>query len=159
MSGVSNTRRLRTLIQSARDQHGWTYEEISNRTDRKLSKSLIHKLATETHREGLLPVEQLRALAQGLGMSFTEVRDAALTDLGLMDDEPNVDVLAAIRRDQRLLPEAREHLLKQYGLLLRLGSPAASEDDLRAAMISDIEQAKPDSKGGSLIKGAAKRPK
>lgn len=76
-----------------------------------------------------------------------------------VEDLGSGSVIEAIQRDPNLLPEAREHLMKQYGLLLRLGAPARDEDELRAAMISDIEQAKPDSKGGSLIKGAAKRPK
>jgi hypothetical protein len=145
MSGVSNTRRLRALIQAVRDQHGWSYDEISQRTGRKLGKSLVHKLATETSRDDLLPVDQIRALAIGLDVSFAEVRDAALADLGFLDGEDTEpDVAAVIRSDLRLLPEAREHLLRQYALLLRLTQPAASEEDLRAAMMADIEAAERD---------------
>lgn len=140
MSGVSNTRRLRTLIQSVRDQTGWSYDEISKRAGRKIGKSLVHKLATETSRDDLLPVDQMRALAEGLGVTFAEVRFAALADLGWLDDEEvRVDVPAVIRSDTALLPEAREHLLKQYALLRRLTAAPATEDELRRQMIADLE--------------------
>lgn len=166
MSGVSNTKRVRALIQSAKDEHSLTYAEISRRADHKIGKSLVHKLATELHRDDLLPSDQLRALAQGLGVSFHEVRDAALADLGFLDEDEvdAVDVPAAIRKDTGLLPEARAHLLSQYGLLKRLTAPAADEEELRAAMISDIEAIQQgetgtqDPKRGTRGPGAAKRP-
>lgn len=33
---------------------------------------------------------------------------------------PELDVIAAVKADANLLPEAKEHLTRQYGLLLRI---------------------------------------
>ena len=82
MSGVSNTQRVRALIKAARDTHGWSYDEIARRS-RTLAKSTIHQIATTETRTDLLTREQLEALADGLGLPYKVVRDAALADAGL----------------------------------------------------------------------------
>lgn len=75
-------------------------------------------------------------LAGVFGLSEVEVRH----NLGLYvpgDYVPQtgptaeIDTLAAIQRDARLIPEARKHLLNQYKLLLRIqnGSDEESEKD------------------------------
>lgn len=139
MSGVSNTQRVRTLIQSVRDAHGYSYDEISKRTGRKLSKSVVHKIGTDMTRDDLLPTDQIRALAAGLGVPFHELLNAALNDLGFLADEHQVDPPAAIRQDGRLLPEARKHLLAQYELLRRLG-PDPTEEQVDADLDLMLEQ-------------------
>ena len=42
---------------------------------------------------------------------------------------PRVDVLDAIKADPDLLPEAKAHLINQYGLLLRVQAAAAAEPE------------------------------
>lgn len=95
MSSVSNTTRLRALIQSARDANGWTYDEIARRTGGRLSKSGVHQIATKQERTDLLPRADLEALADGLGLPFDAVRDAALEDAGLL-----------VHKDAEIAPEA-----------------------------------------------------
>lgn len=71
----------------------------------------------------------LRRIAPVLGRPVLELavaaghlspEEAKLKEVRPPEPQP-VDVLEAIRRDPDLLPEAREHLLNQYGLLLRIG--------------------------------------
>lgn len=95
MSNVSNTARLRALIQSARDANGWSYGDIARRSGGKLSKSGVHQIATKEERSDMLPKEQLEVLAQAIGVPFSAVRDAALEDAGLL-----------VLRDERIAPEA-----------------------------------------------------
>lgn len=49
--------------------------------------------------------------------------------------DPSAAFIAAVEADDRLLPEAREHLIRQYGLLLRVQSaqpePTVSQSDER----------------------------
>ncbi len=87
----------------------------------------------ETGRNGL-DERHIPALARTLGKTVTETRRA----LGryVPEDAPNEpparpSVLRAIMADPTLLPEAKAHLISQYGLLQRLqvADPAAVDRD------------------------------
>lgn len=95
MSNVSNTTRLRALIQSARDANGWSYEDIARRSQGRLSKSGVHQIATKRERTDPLTRDQLEALASALDLPYQAVRDAALEDAGL-----------TVLRDEKVAPEA-----------------------------------------------------
>ena len=94
MSVMASTENVRRLIQKARDAHGWTYEDIADRSDPKLGRSLVHKIATARQRDGLLPPEQIRGLAHALGVPTRVVRDAALADVGLLETSTRADLQA-----------------------------------------------------------------
>lgn len=89
--------------------------------------------------------ETLRELALALNVSLGEVEQAALESLSYRAPAPKLeprtttaedleperplllDVVEAIRADPHLLPEAKEHLERQYGLLLRVQAEGAKE--------------------------------
>ena len=78
--------------------------------------------------EGAQPAaEQCRAIAEYFGVPVLRVFVEAgyLTDADAGIAAPNV--LAAIRQDPSLLPEAKGHLTRQYGLLLRVQSDDLSD--------------------------------
>lgn len=54
--------------------------------------------------------------------------EAKVTRLAAVPDPPKLDVVAAIRQDPELLPETKEHIERQYGLLLRVDRAAAAAD-------------------------------
>lgn len=93
MSGVSNTEHLRALIQAARDAQGWSWDDLARRCG--LPKSTVHAIGTKKQRTDVPPAEILQALAKGLEVPYSRVRDAALLDAGLQ----------AIG-DEEVLPEA-----------------------------------------------------
>lgn len=91
-------------------------------------------------------VDTVRAAARAVGLDvamalelaghFTAAAAAAelgrVGDVDAQHDEPPIfDVVHAIRNDPDLLPEAKEHLERQYGLLLRVQA-ARSPDAVRA---------------------------
>jgi hypothetical protein len=131
MSGVSNTQRLRSLIQAVRDAHGWSYDKIAEQTGGRLAKSGVHNMATQQVRTDPLPVEHMRALADGLRVPYERVREAALADAGLLeisDHEilPETTVLAAAMRD--MTPEKRREYME---MALRLAEPFKSDPSNR----------------------------
>ena len=98
--------------------------------------------------EGRTPtIEALRKVAGPLKTPVLELlvdaghltRDEVHPEAGAGEDEP--DVLEAIRRDPKLLPEAREHLLNQYGLLRRIG--AARDDDADVLHLPRVARKRP----------------
>lgn len=79
-------------------------------------------------------------LARALGRSVTETRRALgfYVPDDVRDEGPTPSVLDAIKQDPYLLPEAKEHLTSQYGLLLRVQS-ATTEQAARAALTRQVE--------------------
>lgn len=78
----------------------------------------------------------LEKLSRGFGIPFPRIKRAYLADRGLAlaaPEEPTIDpqerVIEAIKADPNLLPEAREHFLNQYKLLLRIQAPPAAPQD------------------------------
>lgn len=53
--------------------------------------------------------------------------EANMTDVDLEQTIAPTDVVAAIKADEHLLPEAKRHLTSQYGLLLRITTGVESE--------------------------------
>lgn len=103
--------------------------------------------------------ETLRELALALDVPLGEVEQAALESLSYRaapaklepgtttaDDHDRpllLDVVEAIRADPHLLPEAKEHLERQYGLLLRVQAEgvreAREEHAAREAQVSRLK--------------------
>lgn len=73
-----------------------------------------------------MPDHRTARLAAALRMSEADVR-RGLGKYVPGDDDGDVDIIAAIKRDPRLIPEARRHLANQYKLLLRLNAVADDE--------------------------------
>ena len=112
------------------------------------------------HQADLEPLPQMprpetrRQLAEALRISLDELEQAAVESLAARYDavrsQPTTEldlvdktirhagtVADAIRADPNLLPEAKEHLLRQYALLLRI---RAETEEHVAADIVDIEE-------------------
>lgn len=78
---------------------------------------------------------RLEKISRAFSIPLPRLRAAHLADRGLAlaePEEPTISpedrVLDAIRADTRLLPEAREHLINQYGLLLRLRAQVVQDE-------------------------------
>lgn len=80
-----------------------------------------------------------------------------ISDLADGIDPSNSGVVDAIRADTRLLPEARNHLLNQYHLLLRLTMPAETVAELEASMRADIEAERKSVEDEGTPRSSAKR--
>ncbi len=82
------------------------------------------------------PNDKVTPLARVLNLSRVEVRQALglHVDDDMADDRPPPppSVLEAIFADRTLLPEAKEHLVRQYALLQRLqaAEPSALQKDM-----------------------------
>jgi transcriptional regulator with XRE-family HTH domain len=79
--------------------------------------------------ESVPGIDQLRKLVGPLRTPLLQLmiragllspEEAKVTRLAALPDPPKLDVVQAVRNDPQLLPEAREHLERQYGLLLRI---------------------------------------
>ena len=120
----SQQHRLRDLLTVAKATSGLTVRELADKAG--LSSSTIQNYLDGRGRKTQIPDETLAQLARGFGIPYPRVRAAHLADQGLTEvprqnaQEPGQGVVAAILADDRLLPEAREHLVRQYGLLLRI---------------------------------------
>lgn len=100
-----------------------------------------------------VPDDMLERLARGFGVPFPVLKRAHLDDLGLAqreEPEPTTSSIeAAILADDTLLPEARQHLLNQVGLLRRLSAPTtdaekfAAKAKARAKRLDDLTPAEP----------------
>lgn len=87
--------------------------------------------------------QTLDGLSKGFGIPLPRLRAAYLADRGLApaeSPEPTKDedeVVQAILSDTRLLPEAKEHLVRQYGLLLRVQAARVPDEVETAEAIED----------------------
>lgn len=112
--------------------------------------------------DGATPqIGALLAMCNALGIAMPELlraagalRDEDLTDGGqvqALSAEVVPSVADAIRQDLDLLDEAREHLLSQYELLLRLSprtSGAGGKQTSRRTIASGAQQLRPVARGG-----------
>lgn len=78
-----------------------------------------------------VPDDKAAKIAAALDLGELEVRRGLGLYVPSEEDTTGGDILDAIRRDTRLIPEARKHLEKQYKLLLRLSEPV--DQDAQAA--------------------------
>ena len=85
MSSVSNTERVRALIQASRDANGFTLDQMVVRCQGRLSRSGISAISRTLVRTDVLTRDQLKALADAIGFPYQTVRDAALADAGLVE--------------------------------------------------------------------------
>lgn len=76
-----------------------------------------------------------RSLRWAQGSAAAVLAGQEPTPLQDGDVDPSASFIAAVEADDRLLPEAKEHLIKQYALLLRVQSatpvPSKREADAR----------------------------
>lgn len=78
--------------------------------------------------------DRLQQISRAWGIPFPRLKSAHLADLGVQPasgKEPTKaqdDVILAILADDRLLPEAKQHLVNQYGLLLRVQAASTASD-------------------------------
>lgn len=118
----------------------WTQAELAEHAN--LDPSLI----SNWKNKGAQPrIEALRSVSTAAGIPMLKLlvaaghitaEEAALDDVDVLAPAP-VDVVAAIKNDDNLLPEAKRHLTSQYGLLLRVSpkpesAPADTPAPLRA---------------------------
>lgn len=123
-NSVGVSRSFANLVIDARTQLGWSQSELGDRLG--VGQQTVHRWE-----KGSEPDRQkLPEIIAVLGLD----RDEVLRGLGFEElfaerppEETENATLDAIRRDTRLLPEARAHLLNQYQLLLRVGQQDADE--------------------------------
>lgn len=117
------------------DLHGveLSYSAIARRAGDRISRQRVQQLAKNEIKE-MPDADTLHALADGLGVGWKGVRDAAWLSTQYADDAPprlravgddendegSNPVLAAIEADPYLLPEAKEHFRNQYHLLRQI---------------------------------------
>lgn len=86
--------------------------------------------------ESVPGIDQLRKLVGPLRTPLLQLMvragllsadEAKVTRLAAVPDRPKLDVVAAIRQDPELLPETKEHIERQYGLLLRVDRSVTAE--------------------------------
>jgi transcriptional regulator with XRE-family HTH domain len=120
------THTLARLIDAVADARGLSDEDIARRArsrGHQLSKSNISRIRNEPVKT--INASVMRALADGLGLPVTAVLQAALKAMGLPAGEVSNSFEDVVKGDPSLIPEARDHLLKQYRLLLRVDQAAA----------------------------------
>ena len=134
--------------------------------DRRIAYSTLRRY----YDKNLAPLSQpprketLRELALALDVPLREVEQAALESLSYRATPPQLEpgattpapeeaVIHAVLADPLLLPEAKQHLINQYGLLLRIqGSPAQQQAETTAANLEDLRKIREAKRG-------AKRPR
>lgn len=128
---------LQRLIVERMKARGWSNQHVE---DRGVPHATLMRYINPLTMKAPPREATLRQLADALDLSFEQLRDAALASMREAVDAPPVrhlkpapsppsprgragenEVVAAIQRDPYLLPEAKEHFLNQYELLLRIG--------------------------------------
>lgn len=84
MSGVSSTRRLRSLLVGAKDDLGLTLGKIVEQAGGRLKRSTAANLLKQEYRSEPLDRATLEAIADGFGVPYEQVREAHLADMGLL---------------------------------------------------------------------------
>jgi len=115
---------LGDLIQARLRELSWSYAELSRRSH--LPRSTVHFLATQERLRRMPGAATLDALAQGLGVPESVVREAAAASAGISvyreaAQDPDVQVLIA--SVERLTPDDRRHVLALVESLLRNAEP------------------------------------
>lgn len=109
------------------------YIEQWRQAQRGLSRSALLKKAglggtwlTQLERGADVQIGSVARIAEAMGMTLGELIDNA--GLGREDEDARPDIVELIRTDPGLLPEARRHLISQYGLLLRVHDVSPAQD-------------------------------
>ena len=109
----------------------WRPSDLAEHTG--IAQSVISRWKTD----GAQPrVEALRDISTATGVPMLHLlvaaghitpEEAALQDVDITPRADALDVIAAIKADEHLLPEAKRHLTSQYGLLLRITAGVESD--------------------------------
>lgn len=91
MSGVSNTRRLRSLLTAAKKDQDLTLDEIVVKSEGRVRRSYAGNLLKEVFRKHPLTREELTDIAEAFGVDYEVLRQAHLTDMGLAPVEGTPD--------------------------------------------------------------------
>lgn len=104
MSGVSNTQRLRSLLNAAKDSDDrLTVDEIARRTDGRIKRSTASNLTKELYRSAPFTREQLEDIARGFGIDYEVLRLAHLADMNLLGEEtPDAAPIAPLATTEEL---------------------------------------------------------
>lgn len=131
---------LQHLILETMRSKGWGPGDVE---ERGVKHATLHRYMNPVTMKALPRQQIINDLAAALDLTPERVRQAAMESLSFAPevrpepplprrlrsvetgDDPTNPVLDAIRNDTLLLPEAREHLLNQYQLLLRVQGPAS----------------------------------
>lgn len=109
--------KLAEYIDQWRVDNGLSQNELMYRA------GLAGTFMTNLRRGADVQIGSLVKLAEAMGMSLAELLMNA-GQAGELPERP--DIIELIRTDPKLLPEAKQHLMNQYGLLLRV---SAVEED------------------------------
>lgn len=116
---------LEQLIKRVMHDSGLSYRELARRDT---TGGVTYGRLNQIVRDGIdkFPEPQtIAGIAKALRCTQQEVIHAAARSLGLqVVADPVPSVTDAIGRDPYLLPEAKQHLTTQYGLLLRVQGPS-----------------------------------
>ncbi|MDD2859010.1 MAG: helix-turn-helix domain-containing protein [Candidatus Nanopelagicales bacterium] len=118
------------FIDAERQARGWTLAEFARRT--KINQSNLTRWDLDSQQPS---IENLRRIAAATGISMLTllVESGHITQdesEGKAPEPPEVeplDVVEAIKADGDLLPEAKQHLIEQYRLLLRVDSQPSAQ--------------------------------
>lgn len=125
MSNVSNTRRLRSLLNAAKEQQDLTLADVVVRSEGALRKSYVGNLLNDAYRSVPLTRDQLQEVARAFGVSYEALRIAHLTDMGLIEEDPQspamtLDLPPGV---ERLTTRQRTAVLSVIRAMVDPGSP------------------------------------
>lgn len=109
-------------LQAARKARGMTGRRLSELT------GVAQSSVTRWEAGGRIEEENSQRIIEVLGLDpleWSQLYANPNAPIFWVEEQGDDAVVVAIRDDDRLLPEAREHLIRQYQLLLRV-SPAPS---------------------------------
>jgi transcriptional regulator with XRE-family HTH domain len=125
---VSSQSRVQQLLQAAKAVSKLSVRDIAEKAG--VSHGTVSNYINGADRKHPIPEDMLDKLAKGFGIPAPRLRAAHYADRGLIPAESaeptkaGEDVISAVLADPDLLPEAKEHLVNQYGLLLRIQAAA-----------------------------------
>lgn len=142
---------LQTLVIEQMRRHGWGPKDVE---DRGVAHATLHRYMNPVKLSQLPRRSVRQSLADALGVPFDRVTEAAMASIdwsperqdlrhgaptSALVSQPGDSVLSAIEHDPLLLPEAKEHLQRQYLLLKRL-SPDPETTAIQQAVTEELAE-------------------
>lgn len=161
---MNQPNQLGQQLRSLREGRGWTVRHAAEIAGVTEGTWRLYEKGARSVGNGLtVPVNYqaatIRAMASALEADVEPLLTLAAQAPG-PSAEAVSDVVRAILEDPFLLPEAREHLVRQYGLLLRVGSSATPEQQAAAVDaqgVTDIRSRPRKTAAKSALDGSSKK--